>query len=62
MRDLVISGLMIGLQPDAIRDMVPKDTWDTFGKWADAHKPDKPGSGAMGAEEYRELVRRVDGI
>lgn len=59
---MIVSGLVIGLQPDAIRDMVPKDTWDIFGRWAESQSAPNPGSSAMGAEEYRELVRRVDGV
>lgn len=59
---MIVSGLVIGLQPDAIRDMVPKDTWDIFGRWAESQSAPKPGSSAMSAEDYRDLVRRVDGI
>lgn len=52
---------MIGIQPDAMRDMVPRDAWDIFGRWAKVHQGKGPGADAMTAEEYRDLVRRVDG-
>jgi len=42
--------------------MVPKDTFVVFEGWSDAHTPKKPGSDAISADEYHELVRRVDGI
>jgi len=60
-RSMVVSGLMIGIQPDAMRDMVPRDAWDIFGRWAKVHQGKGPGADAMTAEEYRDLVRRVDG-
>ncbi|MGA0849887.1 MAG: hypothetical protein ACO3RX_08040 [Chthoniobacterales bacterium] len=41
--------------------MIPKDTWLCFDGWKKAHEPKKPGSEAMTAAEYRELVRQVDG-
>lgn len=52
---------MIGLRPDEIRDMIPKDTWLCFEGWQESNSPKKAGSDAMNADEYRELVRRVDG-
>ena len=41
--------------------MVPKDTWLVFKGWSDAHSPKSSGSDAMTAQQYRELVERVDG-
>jgi len=52
---------VIGLRPEEIRDMLPKDTWLVFQGWTDAHSPKKAGSEAMSSEQYRELVRQVDG-
>jgi hypothetical protein len=52
---------VIGLRPDDIRDMMPRDVWLCFAGWNEAHSPEKPGQNAMTADEYRELVRQVDG-
>ena len=41
--------------------MIPKDTWLCFEGWQEGNSSEKAGSDAMTAEEYRELVRRVDG-
>ena len=58
---MIRSGIVIGLRPEEIRDMLPKDTWLVFEGWNDAHSPKKPGQDAMSADEYRALVRQVDG-
>jgi hypothetical protein len=58
---MIKSGIIAGLKPGEIRDMIPKDTWLVFEGWSDAHSPKKPGSEAMTAEEYRQLVGQVDG-
>lgn len=58
---MVKNGIVIGLRPNEIRDMVPKDTWLVFQGWQDAHSPKKPGSEAMTAEQFRALVEQVDG-
>jgi hypothetical protein len=58
---MIASGIVIGLRPEEIRDMVPKDTWLVFKGWSDAHSPNESGSEAMSASEYRDLVRRTDG-
>ena len=58
---MIANGIVIGLQPEQIRDMIPKDTWLVFKGWQDAHSPEDDSDGMMDAEQYRELVRRVDG-
>jgi hypothetical protein len=58
---MIKSGILIGLQPEQIRDMIPKDTWLVFEGWNDAHAPDDAKTEAMTADEYRQLVRQVDG-
>jgi hypothetical protein len=58
---MIGNGIIAGLKPEEIRDMIPRDTWVVFEGWQAANSPKKPGSDAMTAEEYRELVRRVDG-
>ena len=60
-RAMIKSGIIAGLKPDEIRDMIPKDTWLVFKGWSDAHSPKKAGNEAMTADEYRNLVERVDG-
>jgi hypothetical protein len=59
---MISNGIVAGLKPEEIRDMIPKDTWLVFEGWSEAHSPKKAGSDAMSAEEYRKLVERVDGI
>ena len=58
---MIANGIVISLRPEEIRDMIPKDTWLVFEGWNDAHSPKKAGSEAMTAEQYRDLVERVDG-
>ena len=58
---MIANGIVIGLRPEEIRDMLPKDTWLVFQGWTDAHSPKKAGSEAMSSEQYRGLVRQVDG-
>jgi hypothetical protein len=58
---MIQNGIVIGLRPEEIRDMLPRDTWLVFEGWQRAHSPKKPGQDAMSAEEYRALVRAVDG-
>jgi len=58
---MIANGIVIGLRPEKIRDMIPKDAWIVFQGWSDAHSPKESGSQAMNADQYRELVRRVDG-
>lgn len=58
---MIRNGIVIGLRPEEIRDMLPKDTWLIFEGWHDAHSPKKPGQDAMSADEYRALVRQIDG-
>ena len=58
---MIANGIVIGLRPDEIRDMIPKDTWIVFQGWSDAHSPKEAGADAMTSTDYKELVRRVDG-
>ena len=58
---MIKSGIIAGLKPEEIRDMIPKDTWLVFEGWTEAHSPKKPGADAMSAEQYRQLVEQVDG-
>ncbi len=58
---MIKNGIVAGLKPEEIRDMIPKDTWLVFQGWSDAHSPKKAGSAAMTQEQYRQLVERVDG-
>jgi hypothetical protein len=58
---MIANGIVIGLRPDEIRDMIPKDTWVVFQGWHDAHNPKQAGSDAMSVEQYKELVRLADG-
>lgn len=58
---MIRSGIVAGLKPNEIRDMIPKDTFLVFEGWSDAHSPKKPGSEALSAEEYKRLVDKVDG-
>ena len=59
--DIAYPGIVVGLKPDEIRGMIPKDLWLVFEGWQRAHEPKKAGSDAMNAEQYRELVEKVDG-
>jgi hypothetical protein len=58
---MIANGIVIGLRPDEIRDMIPKDTWIVFQGWSDAHSPKETGADAMTSTDYKDLVRRVDG-
>jgi hypothetical protein len=58
---MIKSGIVIGLRPEEIRDMIPKDAWTVFEGWNDAHSPKKPGQDAISADQYRDLVRQIDG-
>lgn len=58
---MIKNGIVAGLKPEEIRDMIPKDTWLVFEGWSEAHSPKKPGSDAPSADEYRKLVEQVDG-
>jgi len=58
---MIGNGIVAGLHPEQIRDMIPKDTWVAFKGWSDAHSPTEAGAGAMTSGDYKELVRRVDG-
>lgn len=58
---MISNGIIAGLKPEEIRDMIPKDTWIVFEGWQNAHSPKKAGSDAMDADQYRALVEKVDG-
>lgn len=58
---MIKNGILIGLLPEQIRDMIPKDVWLIFEGWQEAHSQKKPGSEAMTADQFRDLVRQVDG-
>ena len=58
---MIKNGILIGLKPNEIRDMIPKDVWLVFQGWNDSHEPKKAGSDAMTADQYRALVEQVDG-
>lgn len=58
---MIQNGVLIGLAPEIIRDMTPKDTWSVFQGWQDANAPDDENSEAMTSEQYRNLVEHIDG-
>lgn len=58
---MIKNGIVAGLKPEEVRDMVPKDTWLVFEGWSEAHSPKKAGSEAMTGQQYRKLVEKVDG-
>ena len=58
---MIKNGIVIGLRPQEIRDMIPRDTWIVFDGWQRAHSPKQPGQEAMTAKEYRALVEKIDG-
>lgn len=58
---MIKNGIVIGLRPNEIRDMIPLDAWLVFQGWHDVHSPSKAGSNAMTADQYRALVEQVDG-
>jgi hypothetical protein len=58
---MIKNGIVAGLKPEEIRDMIPKDAWLVFEGWNDAHSPPKAGTEAMTAQQYQDLVRQVDG-
>jgi len=58
---MIKNGIVIGLRPQEIRDMIPRDTWIVFDGWQRAHSPKQPGQEAMTAQEYRALVEKIDG-
>jgi hypothetical protein len=58
---MISTGIVAGLKPEEIRDMIPKDTWLIFEGWHNSHNPPKAGADAMTSEEYKKLVERVDG-
>jgi hypothetical protein len=58
---MIKNGIVAGLKPEEIRDMIPKDAWLVFEGWNDAHSPPKAGADAITAQQYQDLVRQVDG-
>lgn len=41
--------------------MTPKDIATVFDGWNAAHEPKRPGSDAPTREEYRAMLRKIDG-
>tara|TARA_B110000977_G_scaffold198145_2_gene282330 strand:+ start:891 stop:1067 length:177 start_codon:yes stop_codon:yes gene_type:complete len=58
---MIKSGIIAGLKPEEIRDMIPKDTWLVFQGWTEAHSPEASGSNAMTQSEYHKLLEKVNG-
>lgn len=58
---MIKSGIVAGLKPEEIRDMIPKDTWIVFQGWTESKNPPKPGEDAMTKSDYHKLVEKVDG-
>jgi len=58
---MIKNGIIAGLKPDEIRDMLPKDAWLVFKGWSEAHSPKSVGDNAMNRQQYRDLVERIDG-
>ena len=58
---MVRGGIAIGLKPDDVRDMMPRDYWLCVDGWNSHHSGGEPGESAPTREEYLDLVRRVDG-
>ena len=53
---MIKSGIIAGLKPDEIRDMIPKDAFLVFQGWQEAHEPATPGSGAPTKAELKQMM------
>ena len=53
---MIKSGIIAGLKPDEIRDMIPKDAFLVFQGWQEAHEPATPGSGAPTKAELQQMM------
>jgi len=53
---MIKSGIIAGLKPDEIRDMIPKDAFLVFQGWQEAHEPATPGSGAPTKSELNQMM------
>ena len=58
---MIKNGIVAGLKPEELRDMIPKDSFLVFEGWQEAHSPKKAGSDAPSLEQHREIVERIDG-
>ncbi len=58
---MIKNGIVAGLKPEELRDMIPLDSFLVFEGWQEAHSPKKAGSDAPTLEQHRQLVRLVDG-
>ena len=52
---MIKSGIIAGLKPDDIRNMIPKDAFLVFAGWQMAHEPATPGSGAPTKAELNQI-------
>ena len=53
---MIKSGIIAGLRPNDIRDMIPKDAFLVFQGWQEAHEPATPGSGAPTKAELQQMM------
>ena len=53
---MIKSGIIAGLKPDDIRDMIPKDAFLVFQGWQEAHEPASAGSGAPTKAELQQMM------
>jgi hypothetical protein len=53
---MIKSGIIAGLKPDEIRNMIPKDAFLVFQGWQEAHEPATPGSGAPTKAELQQMM------
>jgi hypothetical protein len=53
---MIKRGIIAGLKPDEIRDMIPKDAFLVFAGWQEAHEPATAGSGAPTKSELNQMM------
>jgi hypothetical protein len=51
----------MGLKPEEVRDLIPRDAVAIWSGWNRAHAPKRPGSDAPTREEYHAMLRQIDG-